>query len=204
MNDPHDALHGDKDCAIDAKLRAAFAPPPDADFAAAARRAVAEHAPRRPWWWLVVVAAAAILAGAALWLQPARGPEGHDGAQLGAMWAAAFEHAETHGFGACCDRAAEVGAVCEQRFRVKLAVGNGIALQGCYCGLPTGGCVALLAQTNDGPAGVFVLSRGEDPRPRLPAGCPFVLSRRELGPVVLYAVSRTATARSLEQFRLAP
>jgi hypothetical protein len=189
---------------LDARLRAAFAPPPAADLAAVARRAAAEHAPRRPWWWLVVAAAAAILVGAALWLRPVRGPEGHDGAQLGALWAAAFEQAETRGFGACCDNAVDAGAVCQQRFAVKLAIGGGIALQGCYCGLPTGGCVALLAQTRDGPAGVFVLPRDQDPRPRLPAGCPLELARRELGPVVLYAVSRTASARWLEQFRLAP
>jgi hypothetical protein len=48
------------------------------------------------------------------------------------------------------------------------------------------------------------LPRDRDPRPRLPANCAFELARRELGPVVLYALSRREAERSLAPFRLAP
>lgn len=197
MNDPLDD-------ALDAQLRAAFAPPAAASLAATARAAIG--ATRRPLWpWFVAAAAALLVTIGFLVLRPARGPEGHDGAQLGAMWAAAFEHAEANGFGSgsCCDNGQDVGMACERRFAVKLGVGDGVTLHGCYCGLPTGGCVAALAHTPDGPIGVFLLPRGQDPLPSLPAGSALRLSRRELGPLVLYAVSRGAATQSLQEFRLA-
>lgn len=202
MNDPLDDRLDD---ALDAQLRAAFAPPPAARFAATAR--AASGVARRPLWpWFAAAAAALLVTIGFLVMRPARGPEGHDGAQLGAMWAAAFEHAEANGFGSgsCCDPGQDVGMACEQRFSVRLGVGDGVTLQGCYCGLPTGGCVAALAHTAHGPMGVFLLPRGQDPLPCLPAGSSLQLSRRELGPLVLYAVSRGAATQSLQEFRIAP
>lgn len=198
MNEPLDD-------AIDARLRAAFAPPSPPQLAAAARAAVAEPAARPLWPWLLAAAALLLVFGLYALRSP-RGPEGHDGAQLGAMWAAAYEHALTNGFGggSCCDPQQDFGIVCEQKFAVKLEVAGGVTLHGCYCGLPTGGGVAVLADTADGPVGVFAVPRGRDPRPRLPAGCPLQLARRELGPVVLYAISRSAPGSSLEPFRLVP
>lgn len=194
------------DDSLDAHLRTAFAPPSAQRLAAAARAAIGAPVARPVWPWLL--AAAALLLTIALYgMRPARGPEGHDGAQLGAMWAAAYEHALTNGFGggSCCDPGQDFGLVCEQKFAVKLAVGgDDVTLHGCYCGLPTGGGVAVLAATENGPVGVFVVPRHQDPRPCLPAGSTLQLARRELGPLVLYAVSRSAPARSLEPFRIAP
>jgi hypothetical protein len=77
-------------------------------------------------------------------------------------------------------------------------------VHGCYCGLPTGGCVAALANTGEGAVGVFVVPRAQDPQPCLPANCALHLARRELGPLVLYAVSRSPQAGPLAQFALAP
>jgi hypothetical protein len=199
MNDP---LDDD----LDARLRAAFPPPSPQQLAATARGVVAGPAAPPRWPWLLAAAVSLLTIG--LWaMRPARGPEGHDGAQLGAMWAAAYEDAETSGFrGTCCDADSDFGIVCEKRFAVKLAFGGAsdVTLHGCYCGLPTGGCVAVLAMTGDGPTGVFIVPRAQDPRPCLPAGSPLHLARRELGPLVLYAVSRTPSASSLEPFRIAP
>lgn len=198
MNDPADEL-------LDARLRAAFAPPPAAHFDAMARAAIGAPVRVRRWPWLL--AAAALLLGIGLLVaRPVRGPEGHDGAQLGAMWAAAFEHAAQNGFGdgSCCDQGSDANALCQEKFAVRLAIGNGIALRGCYCGLPTGGCIAVLAQTSDGPTGVFIVPRAQDPQPCLPPGCRLQLARRELGPMVLYAIARTAPAHSLQEFALAP
>ena len=198
MNDPHDE-------ALDARLRAAFAPPAPPQLAALARAAIGGSVARPVWPWLL--AAAALLLTIGLYVaRPARGPEGHDGAQLGAMWAAAYEHALTNGFGggSCCDPGSDFGLVCVEKFAVKLDVAGDVTLHGCYCGLPTGGGVAVLADTANGPVGVFVVPRGQDPRPCLPSGSTLQLARRELGPVVLYAVSRGASAPSLAPFRLAP
>lgn len=205
MTDPLDDVRDEaRDEALDAQLRAAFAPPPARDLAAVAR-GVAAPRPRATWPWFAA-AAAALLVALAMWWRPARGPEGHDGAELGAMFAAAFAHAEANGFaaGSCCDPGQDVAAVCEQRFAVRLAVADGVTLHGCYCGLPTGGCVAVLGHTAAGPLGVFVLPRRQDPRPTLPSGSGLQLARRELGPLVLYAVARGPATHSLEQFRLAP
>ena len=125
----------------------------------------------------------------------------------GAMWAAAFEHAETNGFvgGSCCDPASDFGVACEQKFEVRLEVGGDeVTLYGCYCGLPTGGCVAALAETPQGPCGVFIVPKSCDPGACLPVGKDLCLARRELGSLVLYAVSRSRPTHSLGQFRIAP
>ena len=200
MTDPLDE-------ALDARLRTAFAPPSSAQFAAQARAVVRAPAPRVMWPWLLAAAALMLTIGLFV-LRPARGPEGHDGAELGAMWVAAYEHAETSGFGSasCCDPAQDFGVACEQRFAVRIGLGgdSDVTLRGCYCGLPTGGCVAVLADTKQGPVGVFVVARGQDPKPCLPAGSTLHLARRELGPLVIYAVSRSQQLPSLEQFALSP
>ena len=198
MNVPHDDR-------LDQQLRAAFAPPAPAVFEHLARAATAPREVRR-WPWLLSAAAVAAFALALLCSRPARGPEGHDGAQLGAMWAAAFEHALANGGGggACCDPSADFGAACEQQFAVRLAAGGGVTLRGCYCGLPTGGCIAVLAESTEGTVGIFAVPRAHDPRPALPAGSDLHLARRELGGVVLYAVCERPVQNALSSFVLAP
>ena len=89
---------------LDAALRAAFVPPPAEQFAAVARQ-VARRSPRVPVWPWLVAAAALLIVALLLWRTPAsRGPEGHDGHELGAMWAAAYDDALAKGFGedSCC------------------------------------------------------------------------------------------------------
>jgi len=49
-----------------------------------------------------------------------------------------------------------------------------------------------------------IVPRAQDPQPCLPPGCRLQLARRELGPMVLYAIARTAPAHSLQEFALAP
>lgn len=200
---------------LDRQLRSAFTPPSDFDavaLASAAVRSGPRHESRR-WPWLL--AAAALLVTFAIgWLQrPASAPPA-DGEQLGSMWAAAYEHAladEAPREGQprmCCDPSQDFGAACERRFAVKLAIGGqDVLLRGCYCGLPTGGCVAAMAETRDGPIGVFVVGRDRDPRPQLPAQSPLQLVRRELGGLVLYAVARRqqpSPEAALQRFELRP
>lgn len=200
MNDPLDET-------LDARLRGAFAPPPDHELTAIARRATGT-AVRRPFWPWLLAAAALLLTIGFVVTRPVRGPEGHDGAELGAIWAAAFAHAEANGFGAgsCCDGGQDLGVACQQRFAVRLGFGGngGLAVHGCYCGLPTGGCVAALAHVGGEPLGVFVMPRDRDPGPQLPSGSNLHLARRELGPLVLYAVSRSPQPESLQPFALLP
>jgi hypothetical protein len=210
MNDRDKELDDDLADQLDARLRAAFAPPSDRVLANTARAAIGNGG-KRYWPWLAAAAAAALVlitwwAQLASTLRDERGPEGHDAAQLGALWAAAYEHAEARGFGTpdCCDPGQDFGLACERSFAVKLGVGDGIELLGCYCGLPTGGCVAALTRSANGPVGVFVLPRRQDPEPQLPPNSTLQLTRRELGPVVLYAVCRGPASESLAQFRLAP
>ncbi len=207
MNEPLDAAADDAtDAGIDDRLRRAFAPPSPARLERVARTATQQRAPHRwPWLLAAVAAAAVVLVALFASSRRARGPEGHDGAQLGAMWAAAYEHAVANGgAGACCDPHSDFGAACQRLFAVKLAAGGGVTLRGCYCGLPTGGCVAVLADTADGLVGVFALPRAHDPRPDLPEDCALHLSRRELGDVVLYAVAPQPAARPLAGFAISP
>ncbi|MBL8747862.1 MAG: hypothetical protein JNK78_01785 [Planctomycetes bacterium] len=202
--DERDDLDRDRD--LDARLRAAFVPPPATVSAAAARTAVEGTAPRerpRVWPWLVVLAAA--LAVVALFLQrPRRGTEGHGGGELGAMWVAAYEHALDEGFAgaSCCTPDVDLAKLCEEKFATRLGVAAGsVRLLGCYCGKePVGGCMALLARSGGEPVAVYVLPCRDDPRPRLPEGSPLHLARREVGPLVLYALSRSAAAATLEDF----
>ncbi|MBL8753098.1 MAG: hypothetical protein JNK15_07330 [Planctomycetes bacterium] len=193
---------------LDAKLRAVFVPPPASELTAMAQR-VAAAPPPSAWRWYLAAAAVLLVAGLVFaWPRGARGPEGHDGAELGALFVAAYEHAARNGFGSgsCCSGDSDLAAVCEQKFAVKLGFAgkDGCAVHGCYCGLPTGGAVAVLAQVGGDPVGVFVVPRARDPRPCLPKDCPLHLSRRELGPLVLYALSSQAKAAPLDQFALLP
>ena len=195
MNTPDDQL--------DARLRAAFAPPPASVFAARARAIAAPHQGMRKWPWLL--AAAALLVTIVLAItRPVRGPQGHDANELGAMWAAAYADALEQGFsgGSCCMPGLDLGKACEEKFAVKLGLGAGSAVKllGCYCGLPTGGCMALLARTNGDPVCVYVVPCAHDPKPRLPADSTLHLARRELGSLVLYALSASPADDTLAGF----
>lgn len=182
---------------LDERLRAAFAPPPDEAFAAAAARVVPRPAPRPFWPWLLA-AAALLLVGILLWERPRRGPEGHDGEQLGALWAAAYEDAVARGFEGgrgmgmgmgmgCCEPGFDLGASCQQRFakRLELHGAGGLQLVGGYSGLSTGGCMAMLARHGGAPVCVCVVRAEQDPRVELPAGSSLHLARRELDGLVL-------------------
>lgn len=214
MNPADDELDEARDARLDALLRRAYAPPPDELLMEAAQAAT--EPPRRglPWRWLL--AAAALLVTFLVWnaTEAPVGPEGHDGKQLGALWAAAYEHALANprapdGKQFCCDPSQDFCRTCEQRFSVRLGLGagsSGVTLRGCYCGLSTGGCVAALVETSTGPVGVFVLPRSRDPKPELPSASSLRLARRELGKVVLYAVGghRADLTTPLSRFELAP
>jgi hypothetical protein len=195
MNTPDDQL--------DARLRGAFAPPPASTFAAQARAVAAPHHGVRKWPWLLAAAAAVVTIVLAI-TRPVRGPEGHDANELGAMWAAAFADARENGFsgGSCCVPGLDLAKACEEKFAVKLGLGDGapVKLVGCYCGLPTGGCMALIALTNGDPVCVYVVPCGQDPKPRLPADSTLHLARRELGSLVLYALSESPAAETLAGF----
>lgn len=202
-------MNDDENDRLDAMLRDAFAPPPRETFERAARAAIpAAPAPRlqpRIATWPLLLAAAALFATLLLALWPARrGPEGHDGDQLGALWAAAYEHALATGFagGSCCEGALDLASVCRQRFAtpLQLAQGSDVALHGTYCGLPTGGCMTLLASAGGDPVCVYVVPRSQDPRVELPPDSPLCLERRELDDLVLYALSRSPAAAALRQF----
>lgn len=200
-----------RDARLDAMLRRAFAPPPDELLAQAAIAATSPRRRRLPWQWLL--AAAALLLTFLIWhaAKAPVGPEGHDGKQLGALWAAAYEHALANPQGNdgkpfCCDPSLDFCRTCEQRFAVRLGFGAGnagVTLRGCYCGLSTGGCVAALVDTAAGPIGVFVLPRSMDPEPELPAKTPFRLVRRELGQLVLYGLGGEAVDPTLPLARFA-
>ncbi len=207
MSEPDDVL----DENLDEKLRAAFAPPPPHVHAAAARAAAAPRAHGPRWPWLLAAAAVAVLGVVFAMTRTTRGTHTHDGHALGAMWVAAYEHAVARGDAGsfCCDPGSDFARTCEQRFAARIVVGasagaSEVELCGCYCGLPTGGCVAAMARTSAGPVGLFVVPRDADPAPRLPRDSDLHLARRELGPVVLYALSSASPAEPLARFELAP
>ena len=186
-----------EDHALDRCLREAFTPPTDFDAAAVAQAATrsAPHSERR-WPWLLAAAALLVTLAIAVWPRSAS-PIVTDGERLGSMWAAAYQHAidnvaaEADKPSMCCDPTQDFGAACERRFAVRLTIdGEDLVVRGCYSGLPTGGCIAAMAETRDGPIGVFVVGRDDDPRPWLPPQAALQLVRRELGPLVLYAVAR--------------
>lgn len=213
-NHTDDERDDPRDARLDAMLRSAYAPPPDELLAQASRAATAPQPRRLPWQWLL--AAAALLLTFVIWhaVKAPVGPEGHDGKQLGALWAAAYEHALANPRAAdgkpfCCDPSQDFCRTCEQRFSVRLGFGAanaGITLRGCYCGLSTGGCVAALVETENGPIGVFVLPRSMDPEPVLPERSSLRIARRELGRIVLYGVGGHAAdpTAPLSTFELAP
>jgi hypothetical protein len=192
---------------LDERLRAAFAPPPAATFVAAAQATAGARRPRRVWPFLLAAAAilVTVLVGvfAATGRGP-RGPEGHDGQQLGALWVAAWEDAAARGFDSmsCCDPSLDVQSACRKRFGkgLELARGGSVALVGCACGSSIGGSVVILTRTARGPACVCVVPGDRDPGVELPAGSGLCLARRELGGLVLYALAREPAPAVLDEF----
>lgn len=187
MNDPTDDL-------IDEQLRQAFAPPPAEHYAEVASGV---SRPVRALWPWLAAAAAALLVIAMIWDGRGRtiaGPEGHDGAQLSAMWVAAYEHAIDTGFGVggCCEASLDLQAKCREVCGAALSFGGNedLELLGCYCGSkPTGGCLGLLLQVDGEPVSVFVVPGDSDPKPVLDPESDLTLQRRELGSVVLYSLA---------------
>jgi hypothetical protein len=202
MNDPRERrTHDDR---LDDRLRAAFPLPPEQQFAAMARQAAVAPQPR--WPWLVAAAAAALLVLVFALTRSPRGPEGHGADELGALWVAAYDHAIDTGFGSgsCCQPGSDLAAHCERAFGIALQLheSEAVSMLGCYCGLSTGGSLCALLQVGGDPVGVFVLPRARDPQPRLPADRDLALTRRELGPLVLYALAHVRPDEALGRFAL--
>jgi hypothetical protein len=205
--EPRDAVDSDAlDSALDERLRAEFAPPPPDVFAGAAEQVERRARPRanRRWPWLAAAAALVVVVVIAAVRRPPRGPEGHDGRTLGAMWVAAFEDARAHGFAgpSCCRPGVDLAEACREMYAVALELrsGSGVSLRGCYCGLPTGGCMALLTESGGAPVCVYVVPRRRDPGVELPAGSALHLARREVGGLVLYALSESPARAVLTGF----
>lgn len=192
------------DAKLDAALRAAFAPPPPEQFAALARQAAGPSPRGRIWPWLVAAAALLVVALLLLREPPARGPEGHDGHELGAMWAAAYDDAVAKGFGevSCCQVGLDLPHACRERFACGFDVAHGsdVALLGTYSGRPTGGSMTLLARIGGAPVCVCVVPEQHDPRVALPKGSDLHLARREVGDLVLYALSKMPAPGALDAF----
>ena len=102
----------------------------------------------------------------------------------------------------CCEPDIDLPAasLAAYRTRLELARDGDVSLFGCYCGLPTGGSMALLAAAGGTPTCVYVVPRRNDPRVELPAGCSLHLARREVGDLVLYALSQRPGEAALAQF----
>lgn len=189
---------------IDEELRAAFAPPPAEHYADVA---TGVSRPVKPLWMWMAVAAAALLLLLSLFDdgRGPRGPEGHDGLETAAMWVAAYDHAIDSGFGAsCCQPKTNFSDKCQEVCgqRLTFAGGEEAEVLGCYCGLPTGGCVGILLQVKGDPVGVFVVPRETDPRPVILNRAELRLARRELGALVLYSLSYEPREQVLTSFQL--
>ncbi|MCA8954643.1 MAG: hypothetical protein KDC87_01135 [Planctomycetes bacterium] len=201
---PEDPLAHPADDALDARLRAAFDPPTEPRLSDMARRAAV--AARPPLWpWLVTAAAVALTIGMLVWSRHPRGPEGHDGATLGAVWVAAFEDASARGFGGtCCDCGFDLAEHCRTVQVPALELRSAeSSVSGCYRGVSTGGCACLIAKQGDRPVCVYLVPAARDPGVRLPAGCRLHLARRNVGSLVLYALGEQPAEALLQQFALA-
>ncbi|MFN3243764.1 MAG: hypothetical protein ACE37K_19815 [Planctomycetota bacterium] len=197
---------------IDDLLRAAFVPPPDEAFAAMAESARQDApapgaAPRPLWPWLLA-AAAVMLVGVLVFdaLQRPDRPDAYRPAELGAMWAAAYDHAIDTGFGGggCCEAPTDLAQRCREVCGQALSFGGrgDVQLLGCYCGLSTGGCLGLMLQVDGAPISVFVLRADQDPRPVLEGRDELVLQRRALGELVLYSIGYERREQALAGFSL--
>ncbi|MCA8953750.1 MAG: hypothetical protein KDE27_29835 [Planctomycetes bacterium] len=200
MNDP-DTNRG-PDERIDELLRAAFAPPPERDFAAAAQRVVDPAAGPRPAWPWFAAAAALLAIALVLVSRTASAPVGR-GAELGALWAAAYEDAAASDFqGGCCGTGFDLPQACQDHFDCRIGVrGTGdVAVLGDYCGREVGDCMMLIARDGERTVCVCVVPRTADPGVELPAGSRLHLTRRELGDVVLYALAPEPADAMLGEF----
>ncbi|HIE71986.1 MAG TPA: hypothetical protein EYP98_18400 [Planctomycetes bacterium] len=85
--DERESTNDKADDLIDKQLREAFKPPPAEHYGEVASGVTS--APRPLWMWLAAAAAALLLVLFALDDgRGPRGPEGHDGRQISAMWVA--------------------------------------------------------------------------------------------------------------------
>jgi hypothetical protein len=191
---------------LDESLRAAFVPPSVDVMAAVARDAMHTPRPVRRWPWFVAAAALLVVTLFLVARPQLRGPEGHDGQQLGAMWAAAYDDAVAQGFGGvgCCQMGVDVRKACHERFScgLDLARDSHVSVLGSYSGLPTGGSMTLLTNASGAPVCVCVVPAKNDPRVELPVASNLHLARRELGDLVLYSLSRSPTTAALDAFVL--
>lgn len=194
MNEPDDRL--------DAELRRAFAPPPARAFAELAShttRAAPSPRPWRAWRWLLATAAALLVA--ALWRH---GPSDRQaGAALGRLWLTAYENAQSQGFTRnCCEPVFDLATTCRDRFAATLglAADAQVELIGCFCSVPAGDGMVLLAKQAGETGCVYVLRKEHDPGVTLPARTQLRLARREVGELVLYGLGTTASEAMLAQF----
>jgi hypothetical protein len=196
MNEPDDRL--------DAALRRAFTPPPARAFAELASRTTRAAPSPRPWRaWRWLLAAAAALVVAALWLQAPS--DRQDGAALGRLWLTAYENAQSQGFTRnCCEPVFDLATTCRDRFAATLglAADAQVELIGCFCSVPAGEGMVLLARQAGEACCVYVLRKEHDPGVTLPASTQLRLARRELGELVLYGLGAEATDATLAQFVL--
>lgn len=195
----------ESDKMIDEQLRDAFTPPPAEHYADVAKGVSTAVKPL--WMWVAASAAALLVILFAIDDgRGPRGPEGHDGREIGAMWVAAYDHAIDSGFGGggCCGNKADFSDKCQEVCGQRLLFGGDedVEVLGCYCGLPTGGCVGLLLQVEGNPVTVFVVPSETDPRPVIRNRDELRLRRRELGPLVLYALAYEERDDVLTEFRL--